>query len=311
MSQLTLVFPKHAALLSPDEIYEKMDQELLSAFKEDRRLERKPAGTHFDALGDYFAMWANTLPEGGLLVVGMENDGSFSGCHKLSQNQLNEIEKCHQTFCPDARVESKRIPVAASDGNDSFVIVFRVRYREDKVVRTVSGRAFIRRGDSKHGLGESDIRELEIDKRQVDLEKEPIALQYPDDFDLGLISRFIEGVRRVHQLLSEDHRDTDYLVQRRLGVMRTGKFLPNTACALAFAKDPVSLFPGCQIKFLRVAGEYELSGRKYNIIKTISSKGPVPGLLERCAEVISSQRRDFSRLGDDGLFYCVPEYPYD
>src|SRR6266404_9914634 len=78
-------------------------------------------------LGDYFAMWANTLPEGGLLVVGMENDGSFSGCHKLSQNQLNEIEKCHQTFCPDARVESKRVPVAASDGNESFVIVFRVR----------------------------------------------------------------------------------------------------------------------------------------------------------------------------------------
>jgi hypothetical protein len=104
MSQLTLVFPKHAALLSPDEIYEKVDQELLAVFKEDRRLERKPAGTHFDALGDYFAMWANTLPEGGLLVVGMENDGSFSGCHRLSQNQLNEIEKCHQTFCPDARV---------------------------------------------------------------------------------------------------------------------------------------------------------------------------------------------------------------
>lgn len=216
MSQLSIVFPKHAALLSPDEIYEKIDQELLSAFKEDRRLERKPAGTHFDALGDYFAMWANTLPEGGLLVVGMENDGSFSGCHKLSQNQLNEIEKCHQTFCPDARVESKRIPVTATDGNESFVIVFRVRYREDKVARTVSGRAFIRRGDSKHALSEPEIRELEIDKRQVDLEKEAIALQYPDDFDLGLINRFIDGVRRVHQLLSEDHRDVDYLVQRRL-----------------------------------------------------------------------------------------------
>jgi|SRR5580700_9494236 ATP-dependent DNA helicase RecG len=141
MSQLTLVFPKHAALLSPDEIYEKVDQELLAVFKEVRRLERKPAGTHFDALGDYFAMWANTLPEGGLLVVGMENDGSFS-CHRLSQNQLNEIEKCHQTFCPDASVESKWVPVAASDGTESFVIVFRVRYREDKVATTVAGRAF-------------------------------------------------------------------------------------------------------------------------------------------------------------------------
>src|SRR5258708_6478522 len=109
MSQLSLTFPKHFALLSPDEIYEKVDQELLQLLKEDRRVERKPAGMHTKDLGDYLGMWANTLPEGGLLIVGMENNGSFSGCHKLSQNQVNDIEKCQHTYCPDARTESKRM----------------------------------------------------------------------------------------------------------------------------------------------------------------------------------------------------------
>lgn len=206
-------------------------------------------------------MWANTVPEGGILVVGMENDGAFSGCHNLSQTQLTEIEKCHNTYCPDARVESKRVRVTTPNRTESFVIVFRVRYREDKLVRTTSGQAFIRRGDSKYELNESEIRELEIDKRQVDLEKEPLPqLRYPDDFDRDLVNRFIEGVKKVHQPISQDHREVDFLVQRRLGLVKEGRFVPNTACVLAFALDPVSLFPGCQIRFLRVAGEHELSG---------------------------------------------------
>ncbi len=293
-------------------MYEMIDEASLLMLKEDRRLERKPPGFRPKEIGDYFNMWANTVPEGGILVIGMENDGAFSGCHNLSQTQLNEIEKCHHTYCPDARVESKRVRVTASNRTESFVVVFRVRYREDKLVRTTSGQAFIRRGDSKYELNESEIRELAIDKRQVDLEKEPLPqLQYPDDFDRDLVNRFIEGVKKIHQPISQDHREVDFLVQRRLGLIKEGRFVPNTACVLAFARDPVSLFPGCQIRFLRVAGEHELSGDKYNVIKSIPVEGPVPRLLEQSAAVISSQLRDFSRLGDDGIFYSAPEYPND
>jgi ATP-dependent DNA helicase RecG len=79
---------------------------------------------------------------------------------------------------------------------------------------------------------------------------------------------------------------------------------------LAFARDPVDMFPGCQVKFLRVDGEFEQSGANYNVIKTVPIEGPVPRLLEQSAEVISAQLRDFSRLGDDGVFYSAPEYPY-
>jgi hypothetical protein len=43
MEQLNLSFIKHSALLSPDEIYEAVDQSLLASIAEDRRIERKPA----------------------------------------------------------------------------------------------------------------------------------------------------------------------------------------------------------------------------------------------------------------------------
>jgi ATP-dependent DNA helicase RecG len=308
MHQLALSFEKHSSLLSPDDIYENASQDLLSRLAEDRRLERKPPGVHGKELGEYFSMWANTIPDGGLLVIGMDNDGAFPGCHKLSEEQLNSVEKSPHIYCPDAKVESKRIEVISRDGTASYVVLYRVRYREDKCVRTASDRAYIRRGDEKNELTEHEIRELEIDKRQVDMEKEPVDLRYPEDFNTELVNRFIDGVKKVHRPLQE-HSDAEVLHQRRLGVIRNGVFIPNSARALVFARDPVALFPGCRIKFLRIDGETEQSGNQYNVVKTIPIEGPIPTLIAETAEVITSQLREFSRLGDDGIFYSAPEYP--
>src|SRR5689334_10551295 len=156
MAQLSIRFPKHFSLLSPDEIYTDTNERMLSQIGEDRRFERKVAGVHSKELGDYICMWANTLPEGGLIAIGIEDNGLLSGCHNLSVDQLNSLEKAHYKYCPDARVESKRVEIRAVDGRSSFVLLVRVGYREDKVVRTSSGDAFIRRGDEKHRLNEAE-----------------------------------------------------------------------------------------------------------------------------------------------------------
>jgi ATP-dependent DNA helicase RecG len=308
MVQLSITFPKHFAVLSPDEIYAEISQALLAELAEDRRLERKSSGIHGKELGDYICMWANTIPDGGLIVIGMEDKGAFSGCHKLSAQQLNTLEKAHYAYCPDAKVDSKRVEIASSDGCASFVVVIRILYREDKVVRNASGDAFVRRGDEKHKLSADEIRELEIDRRQVDLEKEPTLLRYPDDFNPELVRRFIDGVRKMHQPLQQ-YRDIEVLEQRRLGTIKNDFFIPNNACVLAFARDPCAMFPGCQIRFLRIDGEVEESGEKYNVVKTIPIEGPIPYLISQTAEVIKGQLRDFSRTGPDGLFYGAPEYP--
>ena len=168
-------------------------------------------------------MWANTIPDGGLTVVGMENDGGFSGCHKWSDDQCNAIEKSPHVYCSDAKITSKRVEVQTVDGIPSYVVLFRTRYREDKCVRTASGKAYIRRGDEKHELSEHEIRELEIDKRQIDMEKESVHLRFPEDFNPELVRRFIEGVRKVHQP-SQEHSDIEVLHQRRLGTLKNGQF---------------------------------------------------------------------------------------
>ena len=186
--------------------------------------------------------------------------------------------------------------------------MFRVFYRDDKVVFDASGNAFVRVGDEKHKLTADQIRELQIDKGQLEFEQEPCPLNYPQDFNAVLLRRFFDGLKRLRGI-SDDHSESELLEHRHLGRVRDGAFVPNNACALLFAKDPLALFPGCKLLFLRVDGEVERSGDQYNIVKRVPVEGPLPLLIEESAAVLESQLREFSRLGNDGKFFSAPEYP--
>lgn len=310
MDQLILSFETPLQLLSPDDIYQNASHTLLAVLKEDRRIERKPAGTHGRVLGEYHSMWANTSPEGGVTVLGMENDGTFSGCLMLTHDQLNDREKAHHIYCPDASVDSKRVAVINESGHEDFVMLFRTYYWEDKVACDVSGNAFSRVADTKHKLTADEVHELKIDKGQIDLELEPVSLNFPDDFRAELMTAFVEGVKKARKL-EQSHSDEEILEHRRLGKIEGGKFVPNVACALLFAKDPNSVSPGCSVRFLRYEGESEETGSRYNVVKDVWIEGCIIDLIVESTSVLGSQLREFSRLGDDGKFYTAPEYPLE
>lgn len=305
--QLPLVFDGPIALLSVDEIYELADAALLRHLKEDRRLERKPPTYRSQALGEYLSMWANTSPDGGLIVVGQHDDGHYLGCACLSQNNLNDLERAGITYCPDARFVTKRVPVVNARGEQDFLLLYRVFYRQDRVVQTVSGKAFTRIADSKRELSPAEIRELEIDKGQIDFELEPCGLDFPDDFDKQLVTQFVERFGRMRNLAA--HSNEEVLSLARLGRREGPRFIPNMACALLFATDPRRLFPGCFIRFLRYDGELEGTGERFNAVKDIWVEGNILRQITLLESVLDSQLREFSRLGPGGKFFTAPEYP--
>jgi ATP-dependent DNA helicase RecG len=262
-AQVVLDAP-YLPLLSPDEIYRHADGPLLQNLREDRRIERKSCRVDRRVVGDYFSMWANTKPAGGLLAIGIENDGSISGCQRLSVEERNDLEKAAHDYCPDCRSDSRLVPVVNADGKPDFVLLIRVFYREDKV--------------------------------------------WPGEFHNELITAFCASVR-AKWTLSAEHPNEEILVHRHLGKIVNGVFVPNTACMLLFANDPLEKFPGCNVRFLRFEGETEKTGEQYNVVKDLTTEGPIPLLIEGAASIVESQLRDFSALGKDGKFYSVPEYP--
>jgi ATP-dependent DNA helicase RecG len=308
--QLTLRFDIPLALVSPDELYNSAES-YLDLLKEDRRFERKSAKTSPRSLGEYFSMWANTLPEGGLVAVGIEDSGVIKGCKGLSQGELNEREQAGKIYCPDARFSTKLVPVTNDRGEADFILLIRVQYRPDKVVYDSQGHAWLRLGDQKHELTKEQCRELENDKGEVDFEQEPVIdASYPDAFDLNRIGQFSKNFRKSRGL-SYEKSDEQIMELRHLGRMEIGKFVPNVACLLLFAKDPSGKFPGCRIRFRRFEGEHEQTGVNYNAVKDYWVEGNLPAIIERTSQILESQIREFSKLGPDGHFYAAPEYPHD
>jgi ATP-dependent DNA helicase RecG len=305
---LTIPLEKDIRLLSVAEVYSVLDRISPVDLREDRRFERKPAGIQARALSDYFSIFANTAPEGGIILVGIEDNGTITGCRRAEITHMNHLERAGDVYCPDARYEYKNVRVVNADGHEDFILAIWVKYREDKLVETTDGVVYIRRGSSRRKLKPDEVRELQNAKGQVEVEREPVALRFPEDFKQPVITQFASTVREMRRL-PERLRADEILELRHLGKITAGKFVPNLACALMFAKDPQTVVPGCRVRFFRYNGTVEKTGADYNVIKDIPIDGGVPELIQATAEVIEAQVRDFVHLGKDQRFYSMPEYP--
>ena len=136
----------HRALLTPDQIWNSIDAQSLVESHEDKRIERKPAQYSLEKLGQYISMWANTEPDGGIIVIGMTDGGVFEGLDSVGTSRLNRLEQVGLTFCPDATCNFKRVSVTNKANRPDFVLAIRVLYHQSRLVRTTKGMAFIRVG---------------------------------------------------------------------------------------------------------------------------------------------------------------------
>jgi ATP-dependent DNA helicase RecG len=198
LDSITPPRPELRELWTPDDIFAvaiKEGADSLLRFREDNRVEWKSARYSPKELADYFSMWANTQPHGGLMVIGAENDGSVSGCLGVGIDKISEFEQVGPGQCPDARFDARRIEATRADGLVDFLLLIRVYYRPDKLVETVRSEAFVRSGKTKRQLTEDEKREIRINKGQIEYEKEPVSLKYPQDFDDLLIRDFCNQYR--------------------------------------------------------------------------------------------------------------------
>lgn len=299
--------PSLPQLWTPDDIFLSCTEATIRSFKEDHRVERKSIRVKPNALADYLSMWANTQPAGGVVFLGVEDDGKISGCANASTNHINDIRGV-QRWCPDARIEFQDVAVTDDSGRDNYVIVLRVHYRAEKLVETVDGNAFVREGDQKRRLSETEKREVRLNKGELDVESERVLLKFPDDFNVTMLNEYRQLYIRKRQL-KDRYTIEDVLQLSKFGKMGKLGFEPNIACALLFAKDARDVIPGAFVRVLRYDGVEEKFGRNLNSVADRIFDGPLALQLSEAEAFIETQIRNFTRLGKDGRFVTHPEYP--
>ncbi|QLC25956.1 hypothetical protein HFP57_13600 [Parasphingopyxis algicola] len=295
-------------LWTADDIYNACDQSVIEGFGEDHRVERKRVEVHARDLAVYVSMWSNTQPHGGVVFIGVANSGEIRGCANAATTHLNDLRSV-RTYCPDAKVEFKEIPVTNDKGADDFVLAVRVHYRHDKLVECASGEAYVREGESKRRLSEAEKREIRLNKGELDFESDGVALRYPDDFNADLLALFHSEFVRKRSLSRRDYSIEDVLYLTKMGKSGPNGFEPNIACALMFAKDPRRVLPGAFIRVRRYDGIEEQFGTSMNVLADETFDGALPNQIADAETFIAQQIRNFTRLGADGRFVTSPEYP--
>ncbi len=298
-------------LLSADEMFAALQQGTIRKWVENNRIENKSAMIQAQHLAQYFSMFANTSPDGGIVVIGVTKDVVFEGCLKLGIPKANELEKSGYNFCPDASYHYKQVPISRDKDNAAdFVMAFRVKYHPTKVVCHIDGHAYHRVGDSLISMTPEQVRNLKDEKGEISLEKEPCRLNYPADFRKEAIAKFaiaVKASKRWH----DGHTDEEVLKLEKLGKFENGVFIPFVSCALLFANDTREVSPGCRVNFLRFEGLLETSGGTWAPVKNEWLDGTVPELIVKTSEMLKSQLRTFSRRDPAGKFVTSPEYPED
>lgn len=307
--ELDLVIPEarvNIALLSPRDIWLRLDPKLVGELAEDRRVEFKRPQIDLKDLAPYFSMWSNT-PEGGIIIIGCKSDGIAVGCSEVGTRKINDIERLHTIYCPLARPEYKRIECSLPTGSD-FVIAIFLPYA-GRLVETNKNQAFIRYGDSIHEMSEEEKRDFRNATREPPFELEDAHISYPLGFNMQIIRKFCQNYREDEGL---DHlSDEEILELRNLGRREEKRFFPNKALAILAANNPRALIPGCRVRVQRFSGSREGEGDTYHPVFDRFIEGNIVGVIEECRTTVNTLVHDITWMNDEGKFITTKEYPVD
>jgi ATP-dependent DNA helicase RecG len=289
-------------LWTPREVWVKFSQRMIPFFGEDRRVEYKTTPKlNWDDLACYFGAYSNS-PDGGVLCIGVADNGTSVGCKNLSEDQLNRLEKFHVQKCPNSKPEIKRVPIMVEDQQDFLVLIY-VPYC-GRLVETNKGEAWIRLGDSKHKMSEEEKRDFRSTRNETSFELQAAAYKYPDEFDRQIIQDFCDEFRKRE--FRKDWTNEEILIDRHL-LNQSAE--PLNSLVLLAAKDVGRSIPGCRVRVPRFEGDSEGTGNNYNPVRDRFAEGNIVEIITKASSAIEEALNNVTWLDNNGRFVNTPEYP--
>lgn len=244
-----------------------------------------------DQVAEYVAAFANA--DGGVLVLGIEDDGSITG-HSLTGDALQTLLNV-----PVSRLVPPQSPGFTVEHAGQQLLVFDVSISDTPV--QVTGNGFpLRMGDSTVQSSESKIAKL---KQHGLVESwESRSTDTPlDALDPELLRRAKQGAGLT--ALS----DAQYLLKRKLADRRGSAIVLRRAAELVFSEFGPD-HPNAGVRLFRVIGRERRFGAEHNVEERPRIEGNLPGVLLETFQTVNTLLRRPSRLVGS-RFQPGPEYP--
>jgi ATP-dependent DNA helicase RecG len=244
-----------------------------------------------DCVAEYVAAFANA--EGGVLVLGIEDDGTLTG-HAYPEDAVRAILQT-----PHARLKPPQPEGFVLEHGGHALLVFDVPASDVPV--QVDGDGFpLRMGDRTVQATESQVQALKFRGLAESWEARPSRMAL-SDLDPALLQRARAGAGLP--ALS----DEEYLCKRKLADRKGRGVALRRAAELLFAKDGPD-HPNAGVRVFRVIGSERRYGVEHNVEERPRIEGNLPHVLHAAFSLIEGLIRRPSRLVGS-RFREVPEYP--
>lgn len=264
----------------------------LSNTEEGQYLDRKSARIKPTDITKHIVAFANA--NGGILVIGIEDDGRKTGFKCEGAKNINDFLQIPYTTClGNIKITSEERDI----GND-VILIFFIEPSEDSVIKTSDGKVYLRVGDKSKLLNHDQVTQLEYDKGERSFEDIIVEDSSFEDVDIPLLEQY-KKILNTNLTLEE-------ILDAR-GLMRRGHL--TNAGVLLFAKYPTKFLPNARLRLIKFDGNKMETGRRINIIKEINFEISIPKIIQEVRNAINLQLREFQSLGEDGVFKVIPEYP--
>lgn len=273
--------------------------EYLCFAPENQYLDRKSARKKPAELLKHLIGFANA--DGGLLVIGVEDDGSISGFKSQGARSVNEFRQIdrNQAFYPLAK-EFREIEVINKNGENDIIVVISIEPSINRVIVSPDDVAYLREDDETVALSFERRRMLEYDRGQRFFEDETVEGATLDDIDTELVEMYKSHLNIETNLTIEEILKARYLY-------RDGKI--TKAGILLFGKNPSRFLPQARLRVFKFSGSEMDVGQNFNVVKNAEFDKALPRVIMESRDFVKMQLRDFQTLQNDGMFITIPEYP--
>ena len=247
------------------------------------------------AIAENLVAFANT--EGGVIVVGLQSDGSPAGNGIASADIDRVLKMADELYSPPVVIESwNRMQPAAVGGNGDAAEapatlsnhpVYAIHVpRSTELHALADGRVLIRSGKTNRPLGGQEILRLASAKNTGDFESEPVPGATIDDFSRKMIDEFLE--KRAER----SKRQYDGELRRLL--MEIGALnaegTPTVCGLLLFSEHPQRWLPQSGVVFVKFAGTTpRAENGQAGYTRREELTGPLPRLIESTWNLVWSE----------------------
>jgi len=237
--------------------------------------------------------------DGGELLIGVEDNGTISGCHH-SDELLDYIKNSYKEFVhKDTPLQSVKSHILKIE---NLKIVYFSIPKSDKYIHITSDGRCLQRRDlesvpiSPHSI--SQERNEQLSKRYDRQFVDEATFQ---DFDSNLLEK-------VSKQFSQTISSEKYLQHLDLAEFTGDKLIFRKAALLLFAKDINRWHPRCQIRVLKIKGTEVKTGKEYNVIQDNVLSKNIIELIEEGWDIIRPYLTE-TRFSEDAVFNTQIIYP--